>query len=290
MDNTTALVSCFARAYHAAHGARVFSDPTAKALLGADCGKIAAHMTAGIPYFLGEFRGTPEEGLCRIVHERLAPAVLARSAFFLAAAETERRLGLKQVLLLGAGYDGFGMRAESEGLSVFALDRAETLRDVAARCDAAGLENRAVPVPCDLGCGGWDKRLRGKGFRSGQKSLAAGLGLCHYLGKEAFAALVMTLGNLLCAGSALVFDVPTDAESERDATLRDLAAAAGEPMRARYSERELTRILSAGGFALYEWADADALTKRFFKEHNADAPDNAMRVPAGTACILAVKR
>lgn len=67
MENITAMVSCFARAYHTgANACPVFSDTAARALLGSDYEAIAQNMLEGMDFFLPDFRGTPEEGLRRV--------------------------------------------------------------------------------------------------------------------------------------------------------------------------------------------------------------------------------
>ena len=83
MDNMTALVSAFARAYHYINNdAWVFADPYAEKMLAdEENASISQNMSQGISFFAPEFRGTPEEALRYIVDHQLAPSVLARCAF-----------------------------------------------------------------------------------------------------------------------------------------------------------------------------------------------------------------
>ena len=63
MDNTTAKVSCFARAYHFENNkTHIFVDSMAKKILGDDFDQIAESMMQGISFFLPGFEGTKEEG------------------------------------------------------------------------------------------------------------------------------------------------------------------------------------------------------------------------------------
>lgn len=113
MENITAMVSCFARAYHTgANACPVFSDTAARALLGSDYEAIAQNMLEGMDFFLPDFRGTPEEGLRRIVDGQLAPSVLARSAYCEAALAEETKRGCGQYVLFAAGYDSYALRRE----------------------------------------------------------------------------------------------------------------------------------------------------------------------------------
>ena len=53
MDNMTAKVSCFARAYHYNNKSiRIFTDDIAEKLLGEDYNQIAKSMSDGIDFFL----------------------------------------------------------------------------------------------------------------------------------------------------------------------------------------------------------------------------------------------
>ena len=82
MDNMTAKVSCFARAYHYNNKSiRIFTDDIAEKLLGEDYNQIAKSMSYGIDFFCPGFEGTREEGLRLILDRQLSPSVLGRSVF-----------------------------------------------------------------------------------------------------------------------------------------------------------------------------------------------------------------
>jgi O-methyltransferase involved in polyketide biosynthesis len=65
MDNMTALVSCFARAYHYRNSnLPVFADHVAEKMLTAEeYDAISLNMKQGIQYFAPDFHGTQEEVL-----------------------------------------------------------------------------------------------------------------------------------------------------------------------------------------------------------------------------------
>ena len=82
MDNMTAKVSCFARAYHYKNNSiHIFTDDIAEKLLGEDYHQIAKSMSDGIDFFCPGFEGTREEGLRLILDRQLSPSVLGRSVF-----------------------------------------------------------------------------------------------------------------------------------------------------------------------------------------------------------------
>ena len=117
MDNMTALVSAFARAYHYRNNHTwVFADPIAeKMLTDEEYTAISQNMSQGISFFAPEFRGTQEEALRYIVDHQLAPSVLARSAFCERAIENAVRIGCGQVVLYACGYDTFSLRNQHTG-------------------------------------------------------------------------------------------------------------------------------------------------------------------------------
>ena len=72
-------------------------------------------------------------------------------------------------------------------------------------------------------------------------------------------------------------------EGGESARNRELAAAAGEAMKARYSYGEMEALLSKAGFLIYEHMDADEVTEAFLK-------DSGMTAPAGVGYCLAIKK
>ena len=72
-------------------------------------------------------------------------------------------------------------------------------------------------------------------------------------------------------------------EGGESARNRELAAEAGEAMKARYSYSEMDALLSRMGFLIYEHLDAGEATRMFFK-------DSDMTAPAGVGYCLAVRK
>lgn len=291
MDNMTAKVSCFARAYHMQNSAaHVFADAAARALLGEDYEQIARSMAQGVGFFMPGFRGSAEDGLRRIVEGQLAPSVLARSAWCEATLANERRFGCGQYVVFAAGYDTFAIRNRDAALSVFELDLPEMLSDKRARVARAGLASRAIDVPCDLSRPSWRDQLLASGFRPDARAFASLLGISYYLEKPALANLLTALGGLLCAGSALCLDYPTLEDGREAEANRALARGAGEPMRARYGAEELEALLETCRFLTYEHLDHAAMTERFFADYNRRCPEHRMQAPAGVGYVLAVRK
>ena len=109
------------------------------------------------------------------------------------------------------------------------------------------------------------------------------------MSREEFDALLGTLAPLWSPGSSLCFDYPATRRGEESRKTRQLAAAAGSPMRAAYSYGELEALLAARGFLLYEHLDEREATERFFAAHNAARPQAPLSAPAGVCYCLAVR-
>ena len=294
MENMTALVSAFARAYHYRNSdTPVFADPLAAMLLtDEEYSAISQSMSQGISFFAPDFHGTPEEALRFIVDHQLAPSVLARSAFYERAVDNAVRIGHHQVVLYACGYDTFSLRSRNTELKVFELDKPEMLEDKRRRIGQSGLVPacRVEYVGCDLAVPARKDVLVKAGFDAGKPSFGSLLGISYYLSKESFACLVGTISSIACEGSSVCFDYPLQqggAESRRN---RALAAAAGEPMQAAYTYDELEALLSQAGFLIYEHMNAEEATGTFFREYNHRNAEHGMSAPAGVGYCLAVKK
>ncbi|MGL4819185.1 MAG: class I SAM-dependent methyltransferase, partial [Bacilli bacterium] len=122
----TALISVFARAYHSEKNqTKIFDDCVARKLLSdKEFNEISLNMKNGIRFFNPRFEGDEEAALHWIVNHQLSPSPLGRSAFAEGALQTAARMGCKQYLIFGAGYDTFAYRQPdwSNTLQIFELD------------------------------------------------------------------------------------------------------------------------------------------------------------------------
>ena len=234
MDNMTALVSCFARAYHCRNSnLPVFVDPVAEQMLTAEeYDTISRNMAQGIRYFAPGFKGTPEEAL-----------------------------------------------------TVYELDRPEMIADRWKRIARAGLEPacHVEGIGCDLSRPSWKEKLIQAGFDAKKISFGTLLGISYYLSKQDFKNLAAAIASISCEGASICFDYPVSeagAESQRNS---ELAAAAGEMMKAKYSYEEMEALLSNVGFLIYEHMDAGEATSAFLKE-------SGMTAPTGVGYCLAVRK
>ena len=291
MDNSTAKVSCFARAYHFENNkTHIFSDSLAKKILGDDYERIAQSMMQGIDFFLPGFEGTKEDGLRLIVDKQLSPSVLGRSAYSEKMQLRETANGCSQYLIFASGYDTFSLRNIDAATRVYELDLPELLEDKRKRISNAGLKTSAEYVPCDLSDENWVGRLLEKGYMLSEKAFGSLLGISYYMEKAEWKKLLELAAGIMAAGSAICFDYPSTDESKETKLNKALAGGAGEQMKARYSFPEMESLLSECGFIVGEHLGAEEMTEKFFTDYNEDVPTHPIIAPYGVDYIFAVSK
>lgn len=291
MDNMTAKVSCFARAYHYKNNSiHIFTDDIAEKLLGEDYHQIAKSMSEGIDFFYPGFEGTREEGLRLILDRQLSPSVLGRSVFCESKLAYAIANGCKQYLVFAAGYDTYALRNKDSATKVYELDYPELLKDKAERIKKANLKASAVNVPCDLADPEWKNELLTFGYEKGSKAFGSLLGISYYLEKKDFEQLLSGVSKVMESESAICFDYPSMDESSETRKTQMLVTAAGEQMKACYSYEEMDMLLRKYGFELIEHLDAEKMTDRYFKKYNEANSGYQMRSPNGIGYVYAVKK
>ena len=291
MDNMTAKVSCFARAYHYKNNSiRIFTDDIAEKLLGEDYHQIAKSMSDGIDFFCPGFEGTREEGLRLILDRQLSPSVLGRSVFCESKLAYAITNGYKQYLVFAAGYNTYALRNKDSAIKVYELDYPELLKDKAERIKKANLKASAVNVPCDLADLEWKNELLTVGYDKDKKAFGSLLGISYYLKKVEFEQLVMSISEIMSEGSAICFDYPSVDESAETRKTQMLTSEAGEQMKAVYSYKEIGMVLDKHGFKIEEHLDENDMTYRYFREYNQANPMHQMNAPVGVGYVYAVKR
>ena len=300
-NSMTALVSAFARAYHAANKTvKIFDDSQAGRLLTQEeYAQAARSMSEGGQFFYPGFQGTRQEALQWVVDNQLSPTPLARAAFAEKALQTALQTGAGQYLIFGAGYDTFAYRqpAWAANLQVFEMDRPAAAADKKTR-----LEGANIPIPgnvhyvaADFTQAQWQTALTGNAvFDSSVISFCSLLGLVYYLPKSTWHTMLAKLGGLLPKGSALVFDYPdensyTENAGERAKKQAMLAGAAKETMLASYAYAEMEATLAEHGFLIYEHLTPEEMTAQYFAAYNQANPGQPMTAFDNVNYCLAVK-
>lgn len=294
MNNLTAKVSCFARAYHYKNNDEwIFKDDIAEIVLGdEDYLRIADNMAKGIQFFAPGFTGDASKVLRFIVDHQLSPSVLGRSAFCEEHLMNEVAIGCKQYVLFAAGYDTFSFRNTIKELRIFELDLPEMIADKKVRAENCGLvyPDNALLLPCNLADNDWTSLICDNGFQKTAKSFGSLLGISYYLSKDDFKKLIMKISSVFAIGSAICLDYPVEADGEESEKNRQLADVAGEPMQAKYTYEEMEKLLQDNGLLIYEHLDDTEMTEQYFTSYNSVTPEHTMSAPKGVHYLLAVKQ
>ena len=200
----------------------------------------------------------------RVLLRRVLPTttyVLIRARFtddrVLAASEQ----GVRQLVILGAGFDTFALRYPDRGMEVFEVDLPASGALKRERLAAAGI---AVPehlrfVEVDFERDPLDERLLAAGFDRRAPAFFSWMGVTYYLGPEAVAGTLVRVTDLSAPGSEMALDymnarecVPAEELPLFDSLLR-FVGKHGEPMITHFDpDSVLDRMGLAGGWELLE--------------------------------------
>ena len=286
-SSMTALVSAFARAYHAKNSnEKVFDDSIAEKLLTPEeYAQLSSNMIQGIHYFNPDFKGTEKEALDFIVNHQLAPSPVGRAAFTESKLEDAVKKGVKQYCIFAAGFDSFAYRQPeyAKALQIFEIDHPVTSADKQKRVSrfcSTPIQNLTY-IQADFTQSGWDKGIKEcTSYNEKAISFCSLLGISYYLSKEDFKKLIKTITEIVPKGSYLVFDYPTvhkNAVNEQVKKQEELAQASGEAMLAKYDKEEIVQLLLEYGFRVKENLEPEEITTQFFTLYNKANPKNPMK-------------
>ncbi|HEU4950449.1 MAG TPA: SAM-dependent methyltransferase [Holophagaceae bacterium] len=209
--------------------------------------------------------------------------VLLRSRVAEEAFQEAAAAGLRQAVLLGAGFDTFAYRQPdwASGLRLFEVDHPASQAEKLRRVAEAGLPAppNLVHAPVDFESIPLAEGLARAGFDASEPACFSWLGVTMYLTLPAIRAVLSFIGGLP-AGTRILFTFAQPAE-EGDGRLADLAAEAGEPWLTRFTAEELAEELRAAGFRRWDIPRAEDLAARYFQ----DRPDG---LPAPRRSSLAL--
>ena len=134
---------------------------------------------------------------------------MLRSIFNEKHLNNEIKLGLKQYVILGSGYDMSGYKVNNI-LSVFELDKDDVVKDKLNRVCRANINNKNIKyIECDFN-EDWIIKIIDSCFDSSTKSYFSMLGLSSYLEKEVFKNTIITISSVMSEGSTILFDYPNN--------------------------------------------------------------------------------
>lgn len=263
----TALGAARHRAAHQVlERGRIFADPLALRILGADADEAV--------------RAAERQPSRRLL--RLFIAVRSRFAEDAFAAASAR--GVRQLVILGAGLDTYAYRLEPvDGLRVFEVDHPATQAWKRERLAEAAI---AIPaslsfVPVDFERESLAERLVAGGLDPARPAFFIWLGVVPYLSEAAVSGTLTFIAGM-SGGAHVVFDYanPPAArvrEAEYTAAHADLAArvaAAGEAFQSYFDTAALHARLRSLGFREIEDLGPTLIGERYFGKRAA-RPDDA---------------
>lgn len=278
--SATALVSSFGRAYHSLFDEepKIFNDFLARDLITNDeFASISKHMAEGIQFFNPQeahLYPDAESALKWVIQTQIAPTPLARSRYTEDMLKNALMLGVKQYVILGAGYDTFAFRNPDllKQMTIFEVDHPDTQVDKRRRMAELGWE---IPpslkfVSVDFSEEQFKGSLLQAGFDPHVRTFFSWLGVTYYLTRKEIFNMFKDIANLAPKGSAIVFDYSDEGLFNENPSLRvknmlGMAKMAGEPMKTAYSYEELEADLEKAGLLIYEHLSPVDIEERYFK-------------------------
>ncbi len=271
--SSTALMVCAYRARATRWARPIMTDRWAAALAGDDGERIAAGFDVHWP--------------AMEIWLALRVAYLDR----LVALATDR-LGARQVVILGAGYDTRAARLPKAGVRYFEVDHPDT--QAAKRERLATLPgypiDAAIYAPCDFEREDPVERLRAAGLDAREPTLVLWEGVVPYLSEAAVRATATTLARGLDARSLIAFDfvgknlVDGARLSTQDRGERDYIGELAEPV--RFGSDHITPLLAACGYRWVRSVTFDELALQFLGDYQRDRLFRFQRIALASPSVV----
>lgn len=271
MENMTAKVSAFVRYYHMVNSnIKIYNDKYASLILSKEeYGEIYKDMEKGINFFNPNYVGdNPVE---YIVNNFIGQTVLGRSAVNYKYLLNEIKLGLKQYVILGSGYDTSGYLV-NDRVKVFELDRNEVIEDKIIRIKKNNIDNSNVKyISCDFNKD-WINSLISNNFDCTKKSMFSILGVSYYLDKNVFFNMLESISNIVSQGSIILFDYPNGYDDSGKNKV--LAGGSGEEMKSYYKEEDIADFCDRYNMYVVENIGTYRIDNEYFYDYNTLNPNN----------------
>ncbi len=281
----TALVTAYARAYHATHDdPKIFDDFLADQLytdeehiqldrnLAGMIGIIDPEMAANHP--------NQAEALAWVIQHQHGPVTLSRSRFCEDRLEEAVRQGIKQYVNLGAGFDTFAFRRPDllEQLQVYELDHPVTQAMKRQRVALAGwkIPEQLHFIPIDFSKQSLVAELLKSYYDPEMQSFFSWQGVTYYLELQVVQDTIRSIVDVSCPGSMLVFDyLEPQAFSPETASLRmrrmqETVRQLGEPAKTSFSPETLPSEMEALGIRLDENLSPADIERLYFQNRQDD--------------------
>ena len=285
----TALLTAVQRAHHyqTAPEPKVLRDDLAMALTGLESPEA---VQGYIDTMVKTFAALSDADTAKTFMSRIDGSVCMRSRVVEEELPKARARGLKQLVILGAGLDTTAYRCTdlTDGLQVFEVDFPST-----QAWKREQLENANIAVPDNLTFVPFDfenqtlaQALEAGGVNSDDITFFTWLGVQMYLTDEAVKSTFAVMGAYP-KGSEMVMDFMSPSYVEAGkvsedsvADLQKVVSEMGEPMKSKYYESELEKMLKTAGFSQVDFLNAGWLIENYLGSERAsfDMPDGATSI------------
>lgn len=274
----TAVMVAYGRALADAGASHVpeFRDPTARAFLS---GKLLRHL-AKREAEVRQARETSGLAFARVSADLMALRTWAIDAAVRAAVAN----GTDQLVILGAGLDGRAWRMpELAGVRVFEVDHPATQTFKRRRVDALPPAIAKVTfVATDFERESLDTVLAAAGHNAHRPTCWIWEGVIMYLTPQVVRSTLAKIGNRSTPGSTLIINYHT---SMRGFLVRLILRAIGEPVKSKWSPKEMEEALNAVGFEVVEDSGINDWATRFAKGPVRTGPGRMMRIVVAVSKI-----
>jgi methyltransferase (TIGR00027 family) len=206
-----------------------------------------------------------------LMRSRSYANVITRTRYAEDALKAAVSKGVRQYVLIGAGFDSFSLRrpAFAANLQIFEIDFPATQRLKLERIGACGM---AFPdgvhfVEADLSVESVAEALARSSFETTRLTFFSWLGVTMYLTREANLATLRSIASCSPAGSEVVFTYLDarlfQAQSDSFRELQRRVAAMGEPFLSGFNPAELAASLATCGLDLIEDLNGSEAAARY---------------------------
>jgi methyltransferase (TIGR00027 family) len=187
------------------------------------------------------------------------PGLARRTLFFDRFVGEALDNGMRQVVIVAAGYDSRAWRLARPGVTFFEIDQPTTQQDKRARAPEGG----PVYVPADVTDPELDDKLLQAGFQTEEPTAFTVEGLTIYLTAETVAELFATLAGLAASGSRMAVSFASGFERQRITRWASRAyyRRSGEHWRFRLPAQDAASFFAKAGWTIDSLLTASDLDK-----------------------------
>jgi methyltransferase (TIGR00027 family) len=266
VPSRTALTTSLMRAHHSrTHSCPLLIDPWGDILVPTQFREALYERAAGdlLPVPNSTARTSKDEVLDRYLREITSyGGVILRSRYTEDALQRAISRGIRQYVLIGAGFDSFSIRRPdfAHGVSVFEVDHSATQDLKLQRMAECQIPRPGSThfVSADLAKDDLSAVLRRSSFRFDQPAFFSWLGVTIYLTQEANTASIRAIASCSASGSELVFTYLDEKaldpalQSESFRRMQRNAASLGEPFLSSFNPALMQAYMAENGFTLSE--------------------------------------